>query len=89
MAQDCRLCIGARHTAPVVRHADETDAAAHNLNLNRRCARVHRVLDQLLHDGGGALDDLPRRNLVDGSIIQYVNLRHASPASFRACSCRR
>ena len=89
MAQDRRLCILARHAAPIVRHADEADTAAHDFDLNRCRARVHRVFDKLLDDGGGTLHDLARRNLVDGAVVQYMNLRHACPASFRACSCRR
>ena len=89
MAQDRRLCILARHAMPVVRHTDEADPAAHDFDLNRGRPRIHRVLDKLLHDGGGTLHDLARCNLVDGAVVQYMNLRHACPASFRACSCRR
>ena len=89
MAQDCRLCVRARHTAPVVRDANKADAAAHNFDFDGGCTRIHRVLDEFLDDGGGTLHDLARRNLVDGRVVQYTNRGHASPASFRACSCKR
>ena len=89
MAQDRGLGIGAFHAAPVVRDADKARAAAHDLYLYGGRARVDGVLHEFFHHGGGTLDDLARRDLVDGRIVENMNPRHLSPASFRACSCRR
>jgi len=50
---------------------------------------IDRALDDLLTDADQWLDDLARRDLIDSCIVQHMNPRHASPASFRACSCKR
>ena len=89
MAQDRRLGIRARHAVTIVGHTDEARASAHNLHLDGRRTCVDRILNELLDYGGGTLDDLARRDLIDSCIVQHMNPRHASPASFRACSCRR
>src|SRR5262249_42130634 len=53
------------HAAAVIGDTDAREAAVIDRDLDARGAGVERVLDELLHDAGGALDDLPRRDLVD------------------------
>src|SRR5690606_24443768 len=54
-----------RDAAALVRHADELGAAGREVYRDRAGARVERVLDELLDDGGRPLDDLACRDLVD------------------------
>ena len=49
--------------AAVVGDADQRQAALADLDGDLRRAGVERVLDQLLDDGGGPLDDLAGRDL--------------------------
>src|SRR5205085_12348261 len=47
-----------RHAAAIVGNAQQLDAAAGDLDADGPGAGVERVLEQLLGDGGGALDHL-------------------------------
>src|SRR5205823_4134783 len=53
-----QLGILARHAAAVVGDAHELAAAVEQIDGDIFRARIERVLDQLLHDGRGPLDDL-------------------------------
>ena len=57
------------HPGAVVGHADARDAAGLDLYTNLRGPRVERVLDELLHDAGGSLDDLAGCDLV-GEVVR-------------------
>ena len=52
------------HAAAVVPHADQLAPAGGDGDVNPFRAGVDRVFDQFLDDGGGTLDDLPRRDFV-------------------------
>ena len=89
VAQDGELGVLAAHALAVVRHAHKARAAREDLHLDLRRARVDGVLDELLDNGGRALDDLSRRDFVDGRVIEHMDDAHARPSSPFACSCRR
>jgi hypothetical protein len=67
-----------RHADPVVGHPDERGPAVTQVDGHRQRAGVERVLDQLLHRGGRALDNLSRGDLVD-----EVVRKPADPHRFR------
>ncbi len=73
----------AAHAAAVVHDADQLAAAAFHLNADARCARIDRVLQQLLYHGGGPLYHLARGDLVRHLVGKYANAAHRSilPAS--------
>src|SRR5204862_4220648 len=52
------------HAAPIVAHENESLASFLELDVDATGARVERVLDELLHDGRGTLDDLARGDAV-------------------------
>jgi hypothetical protein len=60
----------------VVAHAACAHATLLGVDLDAGCARVERVLEQLLQHGGWALDDLARGDLVDERRRKHAN-RHA------------
>ena len=62
-----------RHAAAVVGDADEAAAAFLQINGDAARTGVQRVLEQLLHRVGGALDDFTGCNLVDEMIRQAPN----------------
>ena len=78
----------------VVGHADAPDAAALEVDVDLRRARVERVLEQFLQRRRRALDDLARGDLVDEVVGQRSNSRHemsrlAQSAGIAARSYRR
>src|SRR5207253_8229871 len=62
--------------APVVADQDPLNPAAVELDLEAGRAGVERVLDQLLDDRSGALDDLARGDAVDDFARQAMDFRH-------------
>ncbi|MBK6396018.1 MAG: hypothetical protein IPF73_16180 [Betaproteobacteria bacterium] len=73
--------------APAVVHdADALDAAAGEVHVDARRARVEAVLDQLLQRRRRPLDDLARRDLVDEQVRQRTDRAHqcARPRAQRA-----
>ena len=52
-------------------------------------ARVERVLDQLLHHGGRALDHFPRRDLVGDGVRQNGDAGHGESYRTRAAEINR
>ncbi len=62
--------------AAVVRDPDEREATLLHVDRDRARARVERVLDELLHHRGGALDHLPGGDLVHEPGRQDLDARH-------------
>ena len=56
--------VGLRHPFAIVDDLHQRLAGIFDIDLDMRGARVNRILDQLFHHRGGALDDLASRNLV-------------------------
>src|SRR5260221_13262735 len=54
----------ARDAAAVVRHANEPQATFAHLDPDRACAGIQRVLQELAHHRGGALDHFAGRDAV-------------------------
>ncbi len=69
------------HADAVVGHLDAVDAAAVERHGDARGAGVERVLHQLLHGGGGALDHLAGGDAVDGVLGENANRGHV-PGAF-------
>ena len=67
--------LGGGNSAAVVAHAREPHAARFDLDFDALRAGVEAVLDQLLDDGCGALDDLAGRDLIDEVIVEDAD-RH-------------
>src|SRR5690606_2001504 len=66
-----------RDPAAVVGDADQLRAAFFDGDVDVRRAGVEAVLDQLLDDAGGSLDDLARGDLVDEQRRQLAD-RHGA-----------
>ena len=75
----------AGHAPAIVGDADQASAAGLNLDADAGGAGIERVLQQLLDDGGGAVDDLAGGDLVGDLVGENVNAAHC-PA-FRICGC--
>jgi hypothetical protein len=76
MALDREAKIVAGHPAAVVDDTDEPPAARLDHDIDAAGARVKRIFDEFLHDGGRPLDDLARRDAVDEYRIETTD-RHA------------
>ena len=87
VARQCERQLVARNTATVVRDANEARAAGFDVDRDRRCAGVERVLDELLDDGRWPLDDLAGRDLIDELRRQDAN-RHWTPTARRVRAAR-
>ena len=57
--------IARAHAMSIVGDDDPFDPAPRQCDIDPRRSGIDRVLDQLFEHGGGALDDLARRNPVD------------------------
>ena len=62
--------VGAAHAAAVVYDADEVAPAGLQVHAEGGRPGIERVLDELLHDGRGALDHLARGDLVDQVLFE-------------------
>ena len=60
----------------VVGDADAPDAAALEIHVDLRGARVERILEEFLQRRGRTLDDLARGDLIDEVVGQRLNPRH-------------
>jgi hypothetical protein len=65
------------HPDPVVGHPDSLGAALLDGDGDPTGVGVQRVLDELFDDAGGALDDFPRRDALDGRLVELPDLRFA------------
>ena len=75
MALDREAEIVPGHPAAIVDDADEPPAARFDHDIDAGRARVERILDEFLDDGGRPLDDLARRDAVDENRIETTD-RH-------------
>lgn len=62
-----------RDAAAIVADADQADAAFLQVDIDALGARVERVLDQLLHHGGGPLDHFAGGDLVDEGVRELAD----------------
>jgi hypothetical protein len=83
MALEGEQGVVAVHPLAVVPDADLTLAAPGDADVDRARAGIQGILDQLLDDGGRPVDDLARRDAVDGLIVENANPAH------QGTSCRR
>ncbi len=70
--------VGGVHPATVVDHPHERESALLHLDLDLPSPGIERVLDQLLHDRGRALDHLAGGDLVHEAGWQEQDARHAT-----------
>ena len=73
VAGEGELELVGRDTRAVVAHLDRAQPAAAQLDRDRPRARVDGVLEQLLDDRGGALDDLARGDLLDHARVERAD----------------
>src|SRR5271166_3857512 len=73
MALDGEVEIFRGHAAAIVDDANEPPAAQFDRDVDAAGARVERILDELLDDGGRPLDDLARRDAVDKNGIKTAD----------------
>ena len=64
------------HALAVVGDRDGAASAVLDRDGDLPCARVERILHELLHDGRGAFHDLARRDLVADLVAQLPDLAH-------------
>jgi hypothetical protein len=83
----------ALHADAVVADADRQAPALLDRDVDRRGARVERVLDQLLHRRRGALDHLAGGDLVSHGRWEHCDARHgegyrtgANPVNRAGCT---
>lgn len=76
MALDGQIEIFGAYANTVVDDADERAAAGFDGDIDAPRAGIERVLDKLLHHGGGPLDDLARGDAIDKNWIETAD-RHA------------
>ena len=73
--RECK--IGRTHAAPVILDEDATHAAALQRDGDSPRAGIQRILHQLLHHGGRALDHLAGGDTVGGGLGQDADRVHA------------
>ena len=83
LQRETRLC--GRHPDAVVGDRHEGVAALAQLDPDAPRIGVEGVLDEFLHDGGRALDDLPGRDLIDQIVGQEANPSVFIPLVFYGC----
>ena len=67
-----------RHATPVVDHAHERQPALLHVDLHLPSAGIEGVLDELLHDRGGALHHLACGDLVHEPGREYLDAGHGA-----------
>mgnify|MGYP005734717385 CR=1 FL=1 len=60
----------------VIRDADQLRPALEDVDIDAGGEGIDAVFQQLLHDVGGSLNDLARRDLVDNALVQLLNSGH-------------
>ena len=70
---DCEVEIVGLDPGAVVDHRDADEAAALDADVDPRCARIQRVLDELLDNGGRSLDHLSRRDRIGDNLGQAAD----------------
>src|SRR5580704_15504604 len=69
------------HAVAIVDHANHALAASFDLDADGLRAGVERILEQLLHDGRGPLDDFASRDAVGNSFRQDADSAHLASAN--------
>jgi len=77
------------HAAAIVDDANEAPAAQFDRDVDATGARVERILDELLDDGGRPLDDLARRDAIDKNGIKTADGMAGSPRRLARISTRK
>ena len=85
MALEGEQSVVAHHAAAVVGDADEAAATGFNFDADAGGAGIEGVLQQLLDDGGGAVDDLAGGDLVGNLVGENADAAHAGS---RICASR-
>ena len=88
MADHREAGVVAVHAGAVVGDADEVDAALFEVDTDAARAGVEGVLDQLLDDAGGALDDLSGGDLVGQILRQDLDPARLAQRAFHGRSER-
>ena len=70
MAENRQLELDLGHAAAVIRHTDKIQSAAPDFNVDVRCPRIDGVLQKLLDNGCGPLDDLAGRYLIHEFLVE-------------------
>ena len=73
VAGECQGQLRCADPAPVIAHPNEAHAAALDVDLDSRGARIEGVLNQLLDDRGRPLDDLAGGDLVNELAGKHAN----------------
>jgi hypothetical protein len=89
VAGDGELRVLALHAASVVAHADAGAPALFHGNVDRQGAGVERVLDELLDDGGGALDHFAGGDLISDRARKDRDVGHTKSYECRDGSVNR
>ena len=76
MAQKCQWNLFFFNSAAIVCHPDKRNSSLPDFHRDRSGFRVDGIFQKLLHHRGRPLNDLAGRDLVDGILIQYMNVRH-------------
>jgi hypothetical protein len=87
MALERQRQLGGRDAAAVVLDDDAAHAAGHQLDEDIPGAGIQRVVHQLAHDRGRALDDLAGGDLADQLVGQFAD-RAARGQVSHARNCR-
>ena len=90
MALEGQHGIVAHHAAAIIGDLDKLLAAGFDVHANAPCARIQRVLQQLLHHRGRPLHDLARGDFVGYVFGENVDAAHKgsfefSVSSFKSC----
>ena len=86
MTKESTAHLGRINALPIVRNPDHGDPAVTDLNCQSIRARVQRVFTKLLYNRARTLNDLTCGDLVDGCLLQYMNLSHEAFPPFQVTS---
>ena len=78
MAKKGGLYLIRRDAAAVIRHTYHRNAAVTYLYRNDARIGIDRIFREFFHNRSGALNDLARRNLIDGALIEKLNAHSVS-----------
>ncbi|MNI98495.1 hypothetical protein D3C73_1573480 [compost metagenome] len=69
MSIKCRFHVLRLYPTAIIRHPNTLQAALFYPYVHSCTARINRILDQLLHDGGWTFHDLTGSNLIRNMLI--------------------
>ena len=79
MAQKSKRDLILFDPAAIVSYPDEGNPSVPDFHSHCSSLRIDRILQKLFHHGSRTLNDLAGCDLIDGILIQYMNVRHAAP----------